>query len=147
MVEKDVVLPNGKKWKIFADYSHVYVTGVVIPPDQLEGMSNEEIGAAVRSLEHDARFAMAKAAVYELIDRNGAEYHKGGGPHHLLDLVAKYLPIVEPFKDQDSKIGHAYHILLELEEYAQRRLNPPPRRSRRKAKKSDGELEPPTHIM
>lgn len=59
-------LPNGKTWKALSGTFCNWVPHVAIPIDQLDGMTNEEIGVAVRSSIRQARrvWSIEKAGYY-----------------------------------------------------------------------------------
>lgn len=107
---------GGKEWAV--GYEVVSPCDVIIPIDQLEGMSLENIGRAVTSALLPAAAYMAKQVIRDW------EYIKHGPDDHL----ARYAALLEPYIYRDDFTTRAYGWLTaELDKRHKRQHSLPSR--------------------
>lgn len=94
---KDVSTEAGQTWMVLADAPGCGA-GVVVPEGGCEGMTDEEIGRAVKRLMKDARLLHAKVWAGIIMKDSGDQF----GDDSVINLLAE-------FRRDDDEIAGAYY--------------------------------------
>lgn len=125
-VTRRIITRDGKTWYVG---DHLELGGetdsacVLIPADQVEGLSDRAIGRAVRESIQEARFCQAEYAAHHIIMNVGTRQHPVL-PQSALDQK----PLLLAFAGKSASIDRALAIIIDCET---RRERPSTRRSRR----------------
>lgn len=94
---RPVEIDGGRHWFVAAD-SPGFAAAVIVPAHQCMGMTDEEIGRAVRSLIPDARLLDAQVWARIILGSSGEQF---GGD--------EVVSLLREFKSQDEKVAEAYY--------------------------------------
>lgn len=96
-----VEIEGERRWFVAAD-SPGFKAAVIVPADQCQGMTDEEIGRAVRELMPQAHLLDAQVWARIILGSGGEQF--GGDAE---------LRLLKEFKGQDENVAAAYYKLLE----------------------------------
>jgi hypothetical protein len=123
-VSTEIKLANGKTWFTHACCIEDDIVGVVIPPKQITGMTDEEIGAGVRACMQAARLELARRDAYKATQNNGVSDYLDAcrtkrGADEIRDWVIADLAKIAPFREADPDLERACQDLEKVKLYAE----------------------------
>jgi len=117
-----IKLPNGRVWGVSgagewtATSTVKYNTPhVLIPIDEIDGMSPEEIGNCVIALLEDARFCQAQDYAETFLSDPGFDY-LSGNKEELQKQILNAKPYLHEFQGKDKNIDQCIAIIEQYEE-------------------------------
>jgi len=115
-------LPNGKIWGVAGAAGWTAIQTIkydtphiLIPIDEIRGMTSEEIGDSVLSLLEEARFCQALDYAETLLRDPGVEY-LSGNTEELHLQIANAKSYLYEFQDRDESINECISIIEQYEE-------------------------------
>lgn len=99
-----IQIPNGKDWWVGCEVVWDSEAHVIVPIEQLEGMTDEEIGQAVRSLVRTAQWCQAEEYADRIIKHPDLAIIKGVDLQH-------YRAVMAPFANEFETIQKALMLL------------------------------------
>ena len=110
-----VALPNGQEWAV-GSYTSISPAEIIIPFDGMEGMSDAEIGAAVRSLIHEAHYVRATVEADNILlsNRHHEQWDKELN-------ISEVKTLLSGFAGHSPNIRAALDLLIRHEQHEQER--------------------------
>jgi Meiotically up-regulated gene 113 len=108
---------DGGVWGTASDFVDISSPVVIVPTDQIVGLTDTEIGQKVQCLINEARRCAAKCQA-DWVTAYGTDVRNCS--HHLDDLVA-VKPLLMEFAEGSDDIQAALQFMAEVESYVQRR--------------------------
>ncbi len=100
-------LPDGRTWNVESDEPNAFI---IIPINQLDNLSSEQIGKYVQLLIKPARMCLAKEIVYIVDDLCEP------GQTIPIEFCNEWIDLLEEFKHSSEEISNALLILLKTKE-------------------------------
>lgn len=115
-------LPNGKVWGVAGAAGWTAIKTVkfntphvLIPIDELDGMTPDEIGKNVLSILEQARFCQAQDFVETILSDPGLDYISSD-EKYMPQFISVSKPYLNEFKGTDSKIDQCIFLIKQYEE-------------------------------
>lgn len=115
-IELGVVLKDGRTWYAVTDTWNRKQGAVIVPVDEIAGLSDEEIGSLVHVVAKEVPYARAHDTAENLLAYGSTIQAMRNTPD-----AEKYLAELEPFIDRSDVIRRAYDRLYEVVEAKQQR--------------------------